>query len=152
MARFLISPAALERNARILRQVGDAGGARMLVALKAFACTAALKAVQPYCDGCCASGLYEARLAQSLGGEVAVFSPGYTEDELRELLNALGDEEKYGTVLRAKGIVDAEDGEWIHFDYTPGEIDIRRGAAGVTGRLCVIGAHLKESAVAELFK
>ena len=87
MARFLISPAALERNARILRQVGDAGGARMLVALKAFACTAALKAVQPYCDGCCASGLYEARLAQSLGGEVAVFSPGYTEDELRELLD-----------------------------------------------------------------
>ena len=86
MARFLISPAALERNARILRQVGDAGGARMLVALKAFACTAALKAVQPYCNGCCASGLYEARLAQSLGGEVAVFSPGYTEDELRELL------------------------------------------------------------------
>ena len=76
----------------------------------------------------------------------------FTPDELRELLNALGDEEKYGTVLRAKGIVDAEDGEWIHFDYTPGEIDIRRGAAGVTGRLCVIGAHLKESAVAELFK
>lgn len=86
MARFLISPAALERNAHILRQVGDAGGARMLVALKAFACTAALKAVQPYCDGYCASGLYEARLAQGLGGEVAVFSPGYTEDELRELL------------------------------------------------------------------
>ena len=87
MARFLISPAALERNARILRQVGDAGGARMLVALKAFACTAALETVRPYADGYCASGLYEARLAQNLGGEVAVFSPAYREEELRELLD-----------------------------------------------------------------
>ena len=87
MACFLISPAALERNARILRQVGDAGGARMLVALKAFACTAALETVRPYADGYCASGLYEARLAQNLGGEVAVFSPAYREEELRELLD-----------------------------------------------------------------
>ena len=86
MASYLISLSALERNARILRQVGEDAGARMLVALKAFACTAALKGVRPHCDGCCASGLYEARLAQGLGGEVAVFSPGYTEEELRELL------------------------------------------------------------------
>ena len=86
MARFLISPAALERNARILRQVGDAGGARMLAALKAFACTAALGTLRPYADGYCASGLYEARLARTLGGEVAVFSPAYTEDELHALL------------------------------------------------------------------
>ena len=87
MARFLISPAALERNARILRQVGDAAGARMLVALKAFACTAALEALRPFADGFCASGLYEARLARGLGGEVAVFSPAYREEELRELLD-----------------------------------------------------------------
>ena len=75
----------------------------------------------------------------------------FTEEELREKLEDLADSFHYGTVLRAKGIVDAHEGEWFHFDYTPGEIDIRRGGAGVTGRLCVIGAQLKEDAVAALF-
>ena len=76
----------------------------------------------------------------------------FTEDGLRAALAALEDETKYGAVLRAKGIVAANDGEWIHFDYTPGEINIRRGSAGVTGRLCVIGHELHEDAVAELFR
>ena len=76
----------------------------------------------------------------------------FTEDGLRAALTALEDEAKYGAVLRAKGIVAANDGEWIHFDYTPGEINIRRGSAGVTGRLCVIGHELHEDAVAELFR
>ena len=76
----------------------------------------------------------------------------FTEDGLRAALTALGDESKYGAVLRAKGIVAASEGEWIHFDYTPGEINIRRGSAGVTGRLCVIGHELHEDAVAELFR
>ena len=75
----------------------------------------------------------------------------FTEDELREKLEDLSDSFRYGSVLRAKGIVDAAEGEWFHFDYTPGEIEIRRGPAGVTGRLCVIGAELREAAVAELF-
>ena len=76
----------------------------------------------------------------------------FTEDGLRAALTALEDEAKYGAVLRAKGIVAAAEGEWIHFDYTPGEINIRRGSAGVTGRLCVIGHELHEDAVAELFR
>ena len=76
----------------------------------------------------------------------------FTEDGLRAALAALEDEAKYGAVLRAKGIVAASEGEWIHFDYTPGEINIRRGSAGVTGRLCVIGHKLHEDAVAELFR
>ena len=76
----------------------------------------------------------------------------FTEDGLRAALTALEDEAKYGVVLRAKGIVAATEGEWIHFDYTPGEINIRRGSAGVTGRLCVIGHELHEDAVAELFR
>ena len=76
----------------------------------------------------------------------------FTEDGLRAALTALEDETKYGVVLRAKGIVAASEGEWIHFDYTPGEINIRRGSAGVTGRLCVIGHELHEDAVAELFR
>ena len=76
----------------------------------------------------------------------------FTENGLRAALTALEDEAKYGVVLRAKGIVAAVEGEWIHFDYTPGEINIRRGSAGVTGRLCVIGHELHEDAVAELFR
>ena len=76
----------------------------------------------------------------------------FTEDGLRAALTALEDETKYGVVLRAKGIVAASEGEWIHFDYTPGEINIRRGSAGVTGRLCVIGHELHEDAVAGLFR
>ena len=58
---------------------------------------------------------------------------------------------QYGTVLRAKGIVACEDGSWLHFDYVPGEIDIRRGGADITGRLCVIGAGLDKAAIAALF-
>ena len=74
----------------------------------------------------------------------------YTADEIREILEAL-DETTYGTVLRAKGIVAAADGSWIHFDYVPGEPDVRMGAADVTGRLCVIGAGLDKAAIAALF-
>ena len=75
----------------------------------------------------------------------------FTEEELRSKLGQLQDEEKYGAVLRAKGIVNASDGEWIYFDYVPGETDIRRGAPAVTGRFCVIGAKIKEDALKELF-
>ncbi len=87
MARFLISLPALERNAQLLRDVAEGCGAHMLVALKAFSCSSALGALRPYAAGCCASGLYEAKLgAEHLGGHVAVFSPAYREDELRQLL------------------------------------------------------------------
>ncbi|MBR3902222.1 MAG: carboxynorspermidine decarboxylase [Akkermansia sp.] len=87
MARFLISLPALERNARMLHEVAQASGARMLVALKAFSTTAGLAVLRPYAAGCCASGLYEARLgARHLGGHVAVYSPAYREAELAELL------------------------------------------------------------------
>ena len=75
----------------------------------------------------------------------------FSETELREKLSRLEDEEKYGAVLRAKGIVNASDGDWIYFDYVPGEMDIRRGAPAVTGRFCVIGAKIKQDALKELF-
>ena len=74
----------------------------------------------------------------------------YTPDEIRRALEAL-DETTYGTVLRAKGIVASVEGNWIHFDYVPGEPDVRTGAADVTGRLCVIGAGLDKAAIAALF-
>lgn len=76
----------------------------------------------------------------------------FTGSQLREILEKLGQEEAFGTVLRAKGIVDAQEGPWYHFDYTPGRSTSARGPAGVTGRLCVIGAHLNRDAVAALFR
>ena len=76
----------------------------------------------------------------------------FSETELRSMLDALQDESRFGIILRAKGIVDASDGEWIYFDYVPGEIDIRRGGAAVTGRFCVIGSKINEQALKELFK
>lgn len=74
----------------------------------------------------------------------------YEKQELAAALEAL-DTGDYGQVLRAKGIVAGTDGKWLHFDYVPGEVEIRNGAAGVTGRLCVIGAELKEDALTSLF-
>ena len=67
-----------------------------------------------------------------------------------EILEAL-DSGEYGTVLRAKGMVPAEDGTWIYFDYVPAEHEIRKGNPQVTGKLCVIGANLKEEKLDELF-
>ena len=75
----------------------------------------------------------------------------FTKEEITAALEALADEEKYGMILRAKGIVPAKDGSWIHYDYIPGTPDVRTGSAGVTGRLCVIGAKINEKAIAELF-
>ncbi len=74
----------------------------------------------------------------------------FSEGEIVGILNALESGE-YGFVIRAKGIVDAFDGEWLHFDYIPDEPDVRRGASDVTGRLCVIGQQLDEHKLAELF-
>ena len=74
----------------------------------------------------------------------------FTRDEIAHALSEIENEEKYGMVLRAKGIV-AGDGEWIHFDYTPGEADIRHGSAAACGRLCVIGSKINEEAIAALF-
>ena len=75
----------------------------------------------------------------------------FTEAALRGILAKLEDQERYGLILRAKGIVDAADGDWLYFDYVPGEIDLRRGGAEVTGRFCVIGSKLREDALKELF-
>ena len=75
----------------------------------------------------------------------------FSEAELSAILEKLEDEDRFGIVLRAKGIVDSGDGSWIYFDYVPGEMNIRRGAAELTGRFCVIGAKLNEQALKELF-
>ena len=74
----------------------------------------------------------------------------YTAEEIENALKALENEE-YGMILRAKGIVAGKDGKWIHFDYVPGEPDVRTGAAAVIGRICVIGSKLNEQKIEELF-
>lgn len=75
----------------------------------------------------------------------------FTKEEIEAALAALSNEEAYGTVLRAKGIVAAADGSWIHFDYVPEEKNVRTGPAAVMGRLCVIGSKLNEKAIQKLF-
>ncbi|MBP5166926.1 MAG: GTP-binding protein [Oscillospiraceae bacterium] len=75
----------------------------------------------------------------------------WSRSRLESILAALDDEARFGTVLRAKGIVPSDDGGWLHFDYVPGEAEIRAGGADITGRLCVIGSQLNEAALEELF-
>ena len=76
----------------------------------------------------------------------------YTAEENQAAQEQLEDAEKYGMILRAKGIVAGADGKWIHFDYVPGTPDVRTGSASTTGRLCVIGSHIQEDALAALFR
>ena len=76
----------------------------------------------------------------------------YTRGEIEERLKKLEQEEEYGIVLRAKGMVPAGDGTWVYFDYVPEECDIRNGKPDVTGKICVIGSKLKEEKLKELFQ
>ena len=75
----------------------------------------------------------------------------YTRENLEKILETLSASEEYGTVLRAKGMLPAEDGTWIYFDMVPEETEISVGAPEYTGRLCVIGSKLKEDKLEELF-
>lgn len=75
----------------------------------------------------------------------------YTKEEISNILQTLEEDETYGTILRAKGMVAGADGEWIYFDMVPEEHEVRTGAAEYTGRLCVIGAELNEEKLEELF-
>ena len=74
----------------------------------------------------------------------------FTEEEILHALHHLSDD-RFGQILRGKGIVEAPSGEWIHFDYVPGECNVRVGGAAVSGKLCVIGAQLNEAEIATLF-
>ncbi len=74
----------------------------------------------------------------------------FTQEELEHILEAFSTSDEYGFILRAKGIVPAQDGRWLHFDYVPEEVNIRYGAPSVTGRICVIGSKLNEDAVRTL--
>ena len=75
----------------------------------------------------------------------------YSKEEIQKILDTLSNDQSYGMVLRAKGLVEGKDGQWIYFDMVPGEADIRQGVPDYTGRLCVIGSKLAEDKLAELF-
>ena len=75
----------------------------------------------------------------------------FSREEIEQILNTLSTDESYGMILRAKGMVSSENGEWIYFDMVPGEADIRTGSPDYTGRLCVIGSKIDETKLAELF-
>ena len=78
-------------------------------------------------------------------------SKKFSAEQVEKILSALSDGEKYGVILRAKGIVAGADGKWIHFDYIPDEVNVRTGSAAYTGRLCVIGSKINEDALKNLF-
>ena len=75
----------------------------------------------------------------------------YTREEIETALEKFAESDDYGMILRAKGIVASVDGSFIHFDYTPGEPDVRTGCSAVIGRLCVIGSKIHEDEIAKLF-
>ncbi|MBO5788923.1 MAG: cobalamin biosynthesis protein CobW, partial [Clostridia bacterium] len=76
----------------------------------------------------------------------------YTEEEIKSILTAFDEDPDHcGMILRSKGIVPAGEGKWIHFDYVPGEHDVRFGCASLVGKLCVIGVSLNEDHLAQLF-
>ena len=96
----------------------------------------------------------EAGVSASTVSRVINARPGIkksTRERVEKILEALDDEETYGFVLRAKGMLPEKDGSWIHFDYVPGEGSVREGAPDVTGKFCVIGSGLREDALKELF-
>ena len=76
----------------------------------------------------------------------------YSQAEIESILKKLSDDDTYGTILRAKGMVADSEGGWIFFDMVPEECDVRPGTPQITGKFCVIGAELKEAKLAELFK
>ena len=75
----------------------------------------------------------------------------YTKEQIQDCLHELGDAINYGIVLRAKGMLPTEGDGFLHFDYVPGESEIREGSAEPIGKICVIGSGLKEDALKELF-
>lgn len=75
----------------------------------------------------------------------------YSQEEIKSILDTLSNDESYGMILRAKGMVEGKDGQWIYFDMVPGEADIREGSADYTGRICVIGSKIQEDKLSELF-
>lgn len=100
----------------------------------------------------CGCGHHGHHHADEVFENIGVETPHrFEEAAVRDALEALDDAGRFGSILRAKGILPLNDGRWIHFDYVPGEWDLRYGPADYTGRLCVIGCKINQAAIRELF-
>ena len=100
----------------------------------------------------CSCGAHHHHHADEVFTSFGVETPKkFTLEGIKAILDSFDEDSTYGLVLRAKGIVAGEDGSWIHFDYVPGEPDVRVGSAGVIGRLCVIGSDINNDKIRELF-
>ena len=75
----------------------------------------------------------------------------FSAEAMTSILKALENSEKYGFILRAKGIVESDNGQWIYFDYIPEEINVRTGASSTIGKICVIGSNINEAEICALF-
>ena len=75
----------------------------------------------------------------------------YTKEEIEAALKKLSEAEDLGVILRAKGMVDGKDGQWIYFDMVPEEYEVRTGTPQITGKICVIGSKMAEDKIAEIF-
>ena len=103
-------------------------------------------------DGECCHHDHHHHHADEIFGSWGMETPDqYSKEDLEKILEALEDDDRYGMVLRAKGMVPCTEGGFIYFDYVPGESNIRPGKPDVTGKFCVIGSKLKEEALKELF-
>lgn len=100
------------------------------------------------CDCGCHSHHHADEVFTSWGVETA---KKFTKENIEEILGCFDEDSSIGNILRAKGVVAAENGEFIHFDYVPAESDVRTGSAAVIGRICVIGANLNQEKIKELF-
>ena len=99
--------------------------------------------------GCHGHGHHHAdEVFSSIGEET---TKKFTMEEITSILETFSESDEYGMILRAKGIVECQCGKWIHFDYVPGEPDVRCGSAGIIGRLCVIGAGIDKQKIKDLF-
>ena len=101
-------------------------------------------------DGCCCGHHHDHHADEVFTSWGVETTRKFTAEDITSVLKRM-DNEEFGTILRAKGIVACAEGGWIHFDYVPEEADVRMGSAGVIGKLCVIGSGLNEAAIAAAF-
>ncbi len=104
-------------------------------------------------DGECGCGHHHDHDADEIFTSWGVETPHkYEKSQIEDVLKKFSESDEYGIIIRAKGMVAGSDGEWIYFDYVPGEYEIRKGEPEYTGRLCVIGTNLNEDEIKKLFQ
>ena len=103
-------------------------------------------------NGVCSCGHHHHHADEVFGSWGKETPAKYTKSDIEAALDAFEDNEEYGIILRAKGMVPDENGGWIYFDYVPGEKNVRAGEPDVTGKICVIGSKLDEDKLDELFR